>query len=158
MIYQQEPLKAAIPEIEAVLPAHFESASVALFPSPNWAVYLTLEQLDKCCFLTARENEHLVGYMLVFFHPSVNSVTVQVASIPTYYVRPHKQRAFILRRLFGLALKEARKHDCSQVKARTEFHNSCGQLLEAMGFLPEEIGYKLELAITPAETLGGLHA
>lgn len=147
LTYQQEPLAQVIDEIKAFLTVQWAHTGDAdLECAPNWTMYGAMEVRGVLALLTVREDARFIGYLVFVVHPHVNSTLTQIATIATYFVEPRPNRALVLRRLFDQALAKARHIGVRQVKIKTEFHNSCGRLLEAMGFEPEEIGYKLRLS------------
>lgn len=141
-----EQLDRAMSDVQGLLPeqwAHTGDAGIECLP--NWNFYRQLETAGAAFLIVARQHSEAVGYMAVCIYPHPNSVTSKVASIPTYFVRGGRDRAFVLNSMIDYALERLAAVGVFKVSAETNAEFSAGRLWELKGFKVAKIGYSLQL-------------
>ena len=143
--YGIESLQSSKSEVEDMLPAQWQHTGDSdLKCEPHWPIYEAMEKVNSGFLLIARDNDRAVGYLVAIFHPHLNSRQSLVGTVSTYFVEDRPSRAFILRGLFQAAIDEMMKRPVARINIDTEYHNSCGILLERLGFEPVRIGYMMK--------------
>lgn len=149
----QEKLAAAIGDVQRMLPAQWEhTGDPDLLCDPNWALYTQLENRDFAALFVMRHDDRAVGYATAMFHPHTNSQKTWVGSIPTYYAEEGPNRGLFMKSLINAARDWLLRKGAHHITVRTRYQQSAGRLLELMGFVPDEIAYKLVL---PAKDVAG---
>ena len=142
---QIEKLAHLLPELREVLPVQYaETGDPDLPCNPIWLAYEKLEELGVLTIVTMRDDGRLAGYATCMFHPHPNSGTVKVGTVPTFWVEPRPNRAFLLRSLLQGAVDTLWSKGAAQVSIETEPAHSCGRLLQAMGAEVGKISYCLK--------------
>lgn len=145
-----EQLDRAISDVQSLLPeqwAHTGDAGIEC--RPNWNFYRQMEQANALFLVMARQESEAVGYMAVFVYPHPNSITSKVASIPTYFVRAGRDRAFVLNSMVDYVLERLAGAGIFKVTAETNAEFSAGRLWELKGFKIAKIGYSMQLQCPP---------
>jgi GNAT superfamily N-acetyltransferase len=141
-----EPLIAARPDIESLVPAQWAHTGEPDIPCrPNWPLYHQFADRGALLVVMARDLDEAVGYLSAFIYPHPNSVGTSIASIPTYFVRPGPTRALIMARMVDFALQRLAERGVYRVDIDTNAEFSAGRLWELKGFKLRKLGYSLEL-------------
>ena len=142
--YRESSFLEARPIVEAFLPAQWaHTGDSRIAPKVNWPFYQVLAQKGCLVILVAEDEGRAAGYLTALIHPHLNAIDTLVGTISTYYVEPRPDRAIVLKSMFGQAIEALKLRNVAVIKIDTEYENSCGRLLELLGFEPERIGYKL---------------
>ena len=142
IVYSEEGLSLCRADIESLLPAQWaETGDAGIDCLPNWAMYEALEKAGALILLMARHDGRAIGYLTGTVYPHPNSTNRLVASIPTYFVEDRPGRPLLLRSLISHGINLALKRGAWKVSVKTEYNNSAGRLLEAMGMVPGSVEY-----------------
>lgn len=147
-----EQLDRAMGDVQSLLPeqwAHTGDSGIECVP--NWNFYRQMETAGALALIMARQHGEPVGYMAVCVYPHPNSITSKVASIPTYFVRGGRDRAFVLNSMIDYALERMAAAGVYKVTAETSAEFSAGRLWELKGFKVAKIGYSLEMKRLPGK-------
>ncbi len=141
-----EPLIAARPDIESLVPAQWAHTGEPDIPcQPNWNLYHQFADRNALMVTMARDLDEPVGYLAAFIYPHPNSYGVSIASIPTYFVKNRPSRALILARMVDFAIQRLAERGIYRVDIDTNAEFSAGRLWELKGFKLRKLGYSLEL-------------
>lgn len=144
--YGIEKLDLALPALQELLLAQWpETGDQNLTCAPNWGFYRALEKSGNVVLLMAREGSRAVGYAVALVYPNPNATQSMVGSVPTWFMEMRPGRAIFVRSLLKAAITWLSAKTAKKIIVETEYGHSAGRLLEAMGFTPEKIGYKLVL-------------
>lgn len=141
-----EPLLAAQPDIEGLLPAQWaHTGDKGLECQPNWPLYRQFAERNALMVVVARDLDCAVGYLAAFIYPHPNSIHALIANIPTYFVVERPTRALIMSRMVDFAVEKLAERGVYKVGIETNAAHSAGRLWELKGFRIEKIGYSMQL-------------
>lgn len=145
-----EPLAAAQPDIERMLPAQWaETGDAEVTCKPNWNMYRQFNEHGGVMLVMARQDGAAVGYLAAFVYPHPNAMGELKAEIPTYYVKEGPIRSLVLSRMVDFTLEQLTARGVFKVDIETSAEHSAGRLWELKGFKMAKIGYSLKLKAMP---------
>jgi hypothetical protein len=140
--YAIEPQASCRADIELCLPDQWaETGDQGIDYKVNWELYAKLEQGGGLFWLTARDGDGLVGYLVCMVHQHPNSTDYKIGTIASYYVKPRTTRGLIERSLIAHGTNVAFQRGAWKVKVLTDWEHSFGRILELMGFRPKAVEY-----------------
>lgn len=147
-----EPLTAAQPDIERMLPSHWGFVGDnEVECQPNWPAYHKMDAQGACMVTVARQDGVAVGWLAAFVYPHPNAIGVLKAEIPTYFVKEGPNRALIMSRMIDFALERLAARGVFKIDSYTKMEHSAGRLWELKGFKPDKTVYTLKLKALPEE-------
>lgn len=148
----QETLASVRPGVELLLPIQYaETGDPALVLSPNWTLYEQLEGNRALVIASVRDDGRMIGYAAAILHRGTSAISELIGTITPWYVEDRKNRAVIAKSLLVYLQNLLFARGAQQVKIQTEYGRSAGRLLEAMGYRPEFVGYRLNASDVKAE-------
>lgn len=141
--YTEEPLSHCQADIESLLPEQWaETGDFGIECMPNWPFYVGLERAKALLLIMARDDVGVaVGYLAGMIHPHPNSVGSVVASIPTFFIANRPGRPLFVRSLLSHGVKLALQRGAVKVTVETDYDNSVGRVLIAMGAVPKAVKF-----------------
>jgi len=141
--YQQEFLYQAKQEVEPLAKLEWEeSGHPTTELDIDWESYLTLEDMRKLKFFTAREGDLLVGYFVVILGYSLTSKELLTASYEAVYVHKDHRKSMVARRLFKFVEDCLKEDGIHCVIASSSNMNPIGKFLSRMGYGEVETKYE----------------
>lgn len=146
-----EPLETMIEEMEILAKLHGEEvanpslASEDIVLNPQWGLMLALAGAGLLVAISLRSEEGtLVGYATFVLHADLHRTLADgrpllAAVDDAHYVLPAARGPRVAMRLFVEALAELRARGVRKVSVHTKAHLPQGRLLEALGFVPNDI-------------------
>jgi GNAT superfamily N-acetyltransferase len=100
----------------------------------NWEQYRTLEKYDMIRFITARDNDDLVGYFSAIISQSLHHADHKLAYCDMIYIKPDSRTAFGGRDLIRYAENQLKKMGVSTLGIASLVHVPFDKLLTRMGY------------------------
>lgn len=142
---RQESFAEARVAIEALMLAQWAETGDQQMPlDPNWQMYELMDRGGKLVILVLREDGRAVGYAGGMVHPAMNSRSVQVATIPTWYVEDQPGRPFIEKALLTEVARRLVALGARRVTIETTADKSAARLLEVMGYRPSKLSFTID--------------
>jgi hypothetical protein len=141
--YQQEPFEDLIPEIEALVPAHWEefaSHQEAFGRDVDWGMYRALACAGTLVVVTARQAS-LVGYIgwAIGGHP--HRKTVMTGQTRFMYAVDHPMRGLWIRGMIRESVRVLEARGVRLLRGGSKLSANAGPIWENLGFTAEEIIY-----------------
>ena len=137
LTYREESLLAIQPEIEALLPLHWEEVALnqdTIKLDPTWDTYKLLENTGHLCCATAREEDQLVGYAIFIHAWNLHYKTVRVADSDSFFLHPEHRKGMAGVRLFQAAEKALKAQGVRKIVIREKIHRNIGRVFERLGY------------------------
>lgn len=153
---RQETFAEARESIEALMLTQWaETGDTTLPLDPNWQMYELMERTGRLVILVLREDGRAVGYAGGMVHPHMNSKTVSVATIPTWYVEPTPEaptkRAFVEKALLQEVARRLVALGARRVTIETHADKNAARLLEVMGYRPTKLCFSIDAVTVQQE-------
>lgn len=134
-----------LPNKEQILPLAMleweESGHQDLPLDIDWDSYGALEVSGKCAFFTARDDDVLVGYIVVLVIASFTSRNENIAYVDSIYISENYRGKGLALDLFATAEAYASRAGITRIAASSSAKNPIGSLLEKLGFCEIETRY-----------------
>lgn len=140
---QVESFEAALPELNAMFPRHWEE--LALFRdrmplAPQYAEYVRREQSGNLFLVTVRQNSRVVAYYTAQVAPGFHYAGTLTGTMDLVYVLPELRGRGLAFPLFRAVEQELRRRGVQVWYSGYKSHtpNELDRLLPALGFEPAD--------------------
>jgi len=139
--YCVEPLSTARPELEELLPAHWQEIArdrenPKFHLKPDWNSYHSLEAAGQFFMMVCRVDGRMVGYLIGFVSPQLHYVDSLAFRADIYFVLPEFRKGRIGIELFRQAEQTLRRRGVDKIylgtKCREDLDRS--KLFERLGY------------------------
>lgn len=142
--YAVEHLRDMKPELEALLPLHYEEIArdkdfIKL--DPDWDFYFLMESAGRFQCIVARSEGVMIGYHFSFLGPDPHYRKIFRASTDIYFVRKEFRLGFTGFRLFREAEKAWRGRGVKKAFSGTKKAKDMGKILLRLGWTHIEDTY-----------------
>lgn len=142
---QVERIADTLPELQRLLPEHYDELSVhkGHFPlSPRYEVYLERERKGEVLLVTVRRDGVLVGYWITFLGMGLHYSTCLTGTFDIFYIEPAHRRS-VAPLLLGRKVKAELQKRGVKLWYAGEKHcrPEAGRLYEKLGMKPVETFY-----------------
>jgi GNAT superfamily N-acetyltransferase len=140
--FQTESFEGALEELKPLLRRHY--TEIATFQDeieydPDWDTYVSIEQMGKLLFYTARADGVLIGYILGFVMPHMHNKSTLHFTCDIYYVEPEHRKS-------GTGFRFFTSHDAHlktlgvrrSIMGTKNTHNH-EKLFTALGYVIEDV-------------------
>lgn len=134
--YKEERLHDCLDDIKPLLESHYDELSVTKgYPlSPNYEVYLKMQELGSLVVVTARDKGTLVGYIIFIVSPHLHYTTCKTAMDDIYFIKKEYRTGRTGLRLFQEAEKVLKSHDVSRILLSCKVHLDHSRLFKHLGY------------------------
>lgn len=138
---QVESFTEMLPELEPLLPLHYEELALdqnKVPLDPQYQIYKQRENLGELLFVTLRQDSVLMGYYIGFIAPGLHYQTCLTCITDIFYIHPHHRRRQGGTLLFQETEKQLKKRGVQRWFVGSKLHLDCTPMLQIMGFEPVE--------------------
>ena len=123
-------------DLKEIIKDHYEELSVSKeFPlDPDWDVYKTLLDNNRLKFITCKENQKLIGYIIFFIYPHIHYKTCLCAFEDIYFLKKEYRKGRTGIKLFQFAEKLLKDEGVQRILYNTKVHSDNSRLFEYLGF------------------------
>lgn len=139
--YRKELLCEVIDELCVMLELHYEELTLdkhIVKLDPDWARYSDMEHAGIFHFLSAREDEKLVGYSAFFINQSLHYKSLRVAQNDVMFLHPSKRNGMAGIRLIKESEKMVSDLGANKIMFHCKYSNDLKQILIRLGYKDEE--------------------
>lgn len=151
---QVESFEAALPELNALFPRHWEE--LALFRdrmplAPQYDEYVTRERSGRLFLVTVREGSRIAAYYTAQIAPGFHYAGTLTGTMDLTYVVPELRERGLALPLFRCVERELRRRGVQVWYSGYKAHkpNGLDQLLPVLGFEPADVYMIKWLGATP---------
>lgn len=146
--YQQEFLLTCRKEAEVLIKEHWEEVAVnkeKIKLNPDWEAYEDLEKVGRIKIFTARDDEKLIGYFVVFVGRNIHYKDHIFATNDIIFITEKYRKGFLGAKLIKFAKKCLQEDGVSVLNINTKVHKPFDLLMERLGFKLIERVYSIYL-------------
>lgn len=110
----------------------------------DWEAYLAADRVGRITLGTARRGGKLIGYLCMMHRTDLHSKSTIAAESAFYYVERRPMRGLVERNLIKFVVRQLTQRGIKYIRFRNKISHSNAPILEALGFVPDEISYILE--------------
>jgi GNAT superfamily N-acetyltransferase len=123
-------------DLKEIIKYHYEELSVSKeFPlDPDWDVYKVLADGKKLKFITCKEDEKLIGYIIFFVNPHIHYKTCLTAYEDIYFLKKEYRKGRTGLKMFQFAEKLLKEQGVQRIIYNTKVHSDNSSLFEYLGF------------------------
>ena len=148
MKFALEPLHKIKDEVKDLIAHHWDDVALNkdyIKLNPDWDAYARLEKSQSLRIYTARENEVLVGYLVVLVNRSLHYKDHLFANNDVVFVHKDYRKGLSGAKLIKYAEKDLKDLGVSLFMINTKVHKPFGKLLDFLGFSEIETLYSKRL-------------
>lgn len=142
--FQVESFEHRLPELEPILPLHYEELALnkdKVPLSPQYEIYIQRERQGELSFITARKDGELIGYFIGFISPGLHYSTCLTCIMDIFYIHPEHRGSGFGADLFGFVEGEMIRRKVARWFVGSKVHLDASWLFERLGFDRTEIMY-----------------
>lgn len=145
--YNVEDYLAVEPELKAIYPEHYEELTVSKnFPlDPDYERYARLSTSGILKLITCRDDNNLVGYVIMIVGPALHYKTCIVAHEDIYYLKKEYRKGRTGIKLFNFVEEEMKKIGVDRIVMGTKIYSDNSKLFEYLGYRFYEKLYTKEI-------------
>ena len=134
--YTEEKFGDFLEELKPLLPDHYDELSVSKsYPlSPDFSLYLMLQDKGNLICVTCRDDGVLVGYIIFIVQPHLHYTTCLTAIDDVYFVKKEYRTGRTGLRLFQKAEDVLKAHGVQRIIISCKVHLDHSNLFEYMGY------------------------
>jgi len=134
--YKDDDWLENLPKLQEVIKDHYEELSVTKeFPlDPDWDAYKSLLDINRLKFITCKDNEELIGYIIFFIAPHLHYRTCLTAFEDIYFLKKEYRKGRTGLKLFQFAEKTLKNQGINRVIYNTKVHSDNSALFEYLGY------------------------
>ena len=134
--YTEEKFGEFLEEMKHILPDHYDELSVSKsFPlSPDFSLYLKLQESGNLICITARDEDVLAGYIIFIVQPHLHYTTCLTAIDDVYFVKKEYRTGRTGLRLFQKAEEVLKQHNVQRILLSCKIHLDHSKLFEYLGY------------------------
>lgn len=139
-----ENFEQRLPELQALLPAHYEELAMDkehVPLSPQYDIYFARERVGQLLFVTLRDAGQLVGYFIGFIAPGLHYSTCLTCTMDIFFLRADKRTGSAGVRLFRFVEAELRRRGVQRWTMGSKIHADASALFKRIGARPIETYY-----------------
>lgn len=141
---QVEPWATFAPEVQPLLPLHWEELALnkdKVPLDPMYDLYDARDEAGQLMIVTLRETGRLVGYFVGFIAPGLHYKTCLTLTMDIFWTHPDVRGGFSGVRLFREVEKQAKRRGIDRIFYGSKLHKDSSRLFEFLKFEPVEIYY-----------------
>jgi GNAT superfamily N-acetyltransferase len=141
---QVEALSDVLPELQPVLPLHYEELALnkdKVPLDPQYDLYLQREAMGQTLVVTLRDAGALVGYFIGFVAPGMHYRTCLTLTMDIFYVHPDHRGSGGGFTLFKAVEREAKRRGVQRMFVGSKCHKDASWLFEKLGYQEVERYY-----------------
>jgi L-amino acid N-acyltransferase YncA len=132
MRYEKETFDSVINDIKPLLEDHYEE--IALHKdkipfSPNYFMYKELEDKGILDIFTARKDDELVGYCILFTMPHLHYYTTVFSNVDIFYIKPEYRGKMVGIRLNKFVESQLKKKGVKVINHHIKYEHDFSQML-----------------------------
>lgn len=139
-----ESFEQRLPELEALLPLHYEELALnqdKVPLAPQYGVYIERERAGGLIFVALRDAGDLVGYFIGFIAPGLHYSTCLTCTMDIFYIRKDKRTGSAGVRMFRFVESELRRRGVQRWFMGSKIHADASALFKRIGAAPVETYY-----------------
>jgi GNAT superfamily N-acetyltransferase len=145
MKIQLENLENCLPEIQGLLPLHYEELAInqdKVPLSPIYDIYIQRERLGQLIFMTMRNEGEMVGYFVGFIAPGLHYSTCLTCTMDIFFIHPDfRGTALPGLKLFRALEKELKVRGVQRWFVGSKVKADASALFERLDFERTEVYY-----------------
>jgi GNAT superfamily N-acetyltransferase len=147
LTFQEEAFKDVQPQIVAIMDDHWHE--VTLRPKtdldPDWTRFFTIDAAGLLTVVTARDNDKLVGYVVLIMVPLLHYRSVQCAHDDAFFLKKDYRKGLTGSKLIQAAEDIMRAKGANRIAFHEKPSVPTGRLFKWRGYDVEEIIWMKEL-------------
>lgn len=135
--YSTEKFRAAWPEIETLIEAHWSEIAIDRDKIPldvDVDQYFAMDDANRLHVLTVRDNSRLIGYHIAIVSGMLHYKSTLHAITDVYFILPEYRKGTVGLRMFKEFEQRMRNVGVQKLFTGTKRHKDMGQLFEYLGY------------------------
>jgi len=134
--YKDDNYVDCLEEWKQIIDEHYEELSVTKkYPlDPDFDAYKTLWDMGKLKFISCKDDNKLVGYIIFFVAPHIHYKTCLTAQEDIYYLKKQYRTGRTGIKLFQFAEKLLKEQGVNRIMYNTKVHQDNSRLFEYLGY------------------------
>lgn len=135
--YQREPWSQIRPELERIIPRHWEEIALnrdAIPLDPDYAQYNELDHNHKLVIVTARREGELIGYHVSIVTNHLHYRTTLFGFTDIYYLKPECRHGTIGIKLFREVERVMKELGVRKLTTSTKIHHDISPIFRFLGW------------------------
>lgn len=139
-----ESFKEGLPELQQVLPLHYEELALNkehVPLAPQYDIYFAREDRGELLYVTMRSEGRLIGYFIGFIAPGLHYKTCLTCIMDIFYVVEEFRGLGGGQQLFKFVEQELRRRKVQRWFVGSKLHKDISGMFEKLNFEPAEVTY-----------------